>query len=317
MDINEAIRNEILREEQRKLEKKYSEKTLRDAIAQDILLIDANMAKVQHGVSLLDEWLTGEHSDEKQERLNQIRDFNLEDLTLTAFSVTAECRRPELFVGIAAAFAHRLGFDDHAAAVKTAAEILTVLCYSGGFSMNKETKYSPWMIENMLILSRETDQLADRVMFIPPMICQPETVKHAYASPYLTFDEPVMTGKAELTHQGEIGLDVINTQNSIALSIDMNFVRLCAELPPEGIEDEDGELDHTGHIDRTVDWSTFRQQSASLYEELVDAGNKFYMTWKPDQRLRLYAKGYHINPQGRPFKKAMLNFHKKEVVTGF
>ena len=44
--------------------------------------------------------------------------------------------------------------------------------------------------------------------------------------------------------------------------------------------------------------------------------HKFWLQNKVDKRGRIYTSGYHLNPQGSSFKKAMLNLKKKEIVTG-
>lgn len=304
---------------QKNLEGRYSERALRSRILQTIRTDPSNAALVESGAAQLREWLMSGFDDEKETRLDPIHKMDLEELTADVFVITTTCFRPETLVGVASRVAHKLGFADTADAVKTAAEIITILSYTGAFLLQKPSKYAQWFVTNNLAMPAEVIEMADRVMFILPMVSRPEPIKSAYHSPYETFNETVMTGKAELTHKGEIGIDVINTQNQVALSIDEEFLNVCEEKPPTDLDDVDDadNVDFTGRTTKRENWETFRKESLTAYKELIECGNKFYMTWKPDQRLRLYANGYHINPQGRPFKKAMLNFHKKEVVTGF
>jgi DNA-directed RNA polymerase len=47
---------------------------------------------------------------------------------------------------------------------------------------------------------------------------------------------------------------------------------------------------------------------------MFTAGNRFYMTHKYDKRGRTYSQGYHINPQGNDWNKAVIEFADKEVI---
>lgn len=42
-------------------------------------------------------------------------------------------------------------------------------------------------------------------------------------------------------------------------------------------------------------------------------GNEFYLTHRYDTRGRTYSQGYHVNPQGNDWNKAIVEFAKEEV----
>ena len=298
--------------DQTEIENLYSIKHLRELIRTDLTTIETNIAMIQTGVSLLEEWLSQTHSSEKQERLLQLKRIDLEELVTSIFEITALCDSPELFVGICGQVAHKLGFSDHSTAIVTTAEICTILCYTRAFELIKDGKYAPWTVKSLVELNQQTFESMKRVMFLPPMVCKPEPLTSAWESPYLSFNEPVMTGRTEFTHSGDIGLDVINQQTSVALSLCPRFLSFCKELEPDG-SDEDKMEFKTQQVEQ---WSVFKSQSEKVYKLLIDNGNEFYMGWKTDQRLRIYATGYHINPQGRPYKKAMIELAKKEPIEG-
>ena len=44
----------------------------------------------------------------------------------------------------------------HKAAITTTAEIVTILCYTGAFTLRKENKYAQWMVHSDLALADET-----------------------------------------------------------------------------------------------------------------------------------------------------------------
>ena len=301
---------------QTELEEVYSEKALRTAIKKDIA--EHNAPRVQEGVTRLREWLNTNHAPEKQERLENLTKLDLTELVYSVFTTIAQSSQNnwEPLVSISGQVAHKLGFNDHEAAITTTAEIVTILCYTGAFTLRKENKYAQWMVHSDLALSEETYNLIERQMFIPPMISKPQKIKTSWESPYYTFNEAVMTGKSELNNSGNIGLDVINTQNHVALTLNEEFLNTVEELPPNNVDTDEECNTYTNLTSKREEWEVFKKESEWVYSLMVEHGNKFYLSWKPDQRLRLYAKGYHINPQGRPYKKAMIELHHKELVTG-
>jgi hypothetical protein len=53
-------------------------------------------------------------------------------------------------------------------------------------------------------------------------------------------------------------------------------------------------------------------ETDNIIDYLLENGNKFYFGWKYDKRGRSYSQGYHINPQGNAYRKAMLSYADKE-----
>mgnify|MGYP006087079407 CR=1 FL=1 len=303
-------------QEQEAIEEQYSDNALKLAIRKDVY--DCNIPRVEEGVAFLDEWLKKDHSKLKRQRLDQLKDLNLTDLVITTFAAIAQSSQSkwEPFVSISGQVAHKLGMDDHKHAITTTAEIVTILCYTGAFTLQKDGKYAQWMIHSDLYLSEETYKMIDCHMFLPPMVSKPKTIKNCWESPYYTFNEAVMTGRSDLNNNKNIGIDVINKQTNIALTLNEEFLKSVAELPPNNLDKDEDCDTFTDLTKKREEWDVFKKESEEVYSLMVENGNKFYLAWKPDQRLRLYAKGYHINPQGRPYKKAMIELHHKDIVTG-
>lgn len=55
-------------------------------------------------------------------------------------------------------------------------------------------------------------------------------------------------------------------------------------------------------------------ETDNVIDYLLENGNKFYFGWKYDKRGRSYSQGYHVNPQGNAYRKAMLSYADKEVL---
>lgn len=57
------------------------------------------------------------------------------------------------------------------------------------------------------------------------------------------------------------------------------------------------------------------KETDNVINYLLENENKFWFDWKVDFRFRMYSQGYHVNPQGNAYRKAMLVFHDKEELT--
>jgi len=57
------------------------------------------------------------------------------------------------------------------------------------------------------------------------------------------------------------------------------------------------------------------KETDNTIDYLLENGNQFYFGWKFDKRGRQYSQGYHINPQGNEYRKAMLSFANKKLLT--
>jgi len=57
------------------------------------------------------------------------------------------------------------------------------------------------------------------------------------------------------------------------------------------------------------------RETNDVVDYLLENGNQFYFGWKYDKRGRSYSQGYHTNIQGNEYRKAMLRFSNKELLT--
>lgn len=261
--------------------------------------------KIDNGVDLLQQWLDQDYYPSKEKRIAGLRNLDLRLLVEKIFTKIAYCQIPETFVSVTAQLAGYLGFDDREASIQTIAEVVAVLCQTDAFDITKESDQASLMIQSRIPLPKEILDAASRARYPLPMVCLPKKVRSNYMSPYLTFNESQILGKGN-SHSGDICLDVINTQNSIPLKLCTDFLSSVEETPTKPLES----------AEQMQLWEQFKRDSYHTYWMLVKQGNRFYITNKVDKRGRLYAQGYHVNPQGTSFKKAILEFAEEEYVTG-
>lgn len=291
---------------QRSNEYRFSRKHIDGYIQQEILNNPDMVAKLNHGVQLLEDYRSQTYNyDSKNARIAQIQRLELEPLVLKIFTQIAYCQVEELFTSVTAQLAGRLGFSDKTDAIKTVAEMVAVLCMTDAFDINKADRSASLMVYSQIPLSESLLRYVAQSKYLPPMVCEPLTITHNMESAYLTHNDCVIL-KHYNAHTDDVCLDVINTQNKIPLSLNTAFLSSIEEEPTFTFKDPE----------QMEQWHKFKVESYETYVMLVNQGNRFYLTQKVDKRGRLYAQGYHVSFQGTAFKKAAVDFADGEVIEG-
>jgi hypothetical protein len=161
------------------------------------------------------------------------------------------------------------------------------------------------MVQSCINFDEELMKFIQNSRYLPPMVCLPLELTDNYSSGYLTHKDGLVLGKAN-NHSGDLCLDVLNTMNRVALSLNTDFISKVEEEPTF-------ELVTTEQMHQ---WNIFKRQSYATYLTLAKNGNCFYLTHKVDMRGRIYSQGYHVNTEGVGHKKAMVELANKEQVTG-
>ncbi len=246
---------------------------------------DTMPAKIQQGVSLVNNYLNGTYYESKAKRINQLVGLDITKVVIDVFVGIAYCLRPQLFTSVSAQLAGRLHLSDKADAIKTTAELLAVLCLTDVFDISKDNKFASLEVVSRIKLSAKIVEYIENSHYLPPMICEPLELTNNYSSGYLTHNDSLILGNGN-HHDGDICLDVLNIMNKTALRLDTDY--LC-KVEEEATFD----LDTPEKIEQ---WKIFKTQSYGIYELLAKQGNQFYMTHRVDKRGRIYSQGYHINP---------------------
>jgi len=160
------------------------------------------------------------------------------------------------------------------------------------------------MVKANFSLEEKTKQFIANTKYLPPMLVPPREITSNRSCGYLTKTESVILGKMN-HHDKPLALDVLNISNNIALSLDRSMLRFHekSKKPLDSLEKIDNHR-------RMVN------SSKVVYKELIEQGNKFFLTWRPDKRGRVYSQGYHVNLQSTSYKKALINLHEKHLITG-
>lgn len=289
--------------QQELVEKQYNKKHIDKKVREWVL--EAHQDKIDAGVQLVKEYLNKTYYTSKNTRVAQIKGMDLPSLVLDIYVGIAYCVTPELFTSITAQMAGKLKFNDKPDAIKTVAELISVLCFTDVFDIFKPVGSLSLHIKFNLAIPAELLTFIHNTAFLPPMLCEPKEVVNNHTSGYLTHDDSLVLGKGN-NHEGDLCLDVINKMNKVALKLDIQFLSTLNETPTFVLDDQD-KLDQ---------WNKFIKQSYSFYLLLATHNNEFYLTHKVDKRGRIYAQGYHLNTQGTAFKKSCIELANEELVEG-
>lgn len=260
---------------------------------------------VTAGTELVNQWLNNTFYESKQQRLEQLKHLDLEELILQIMVASAYFQRPQTLVTVTSLMAHHLGFDDRRDAILTVAELVAVVCWTGAFTLWKDEPDSSMMFISNLQFSQDQTEALNRAMYPLPMVCEPEPVTSNFHSPYLTFNDCRILGKKN-GHTGDICLDVLNTQMRVPLKLNLQFLSTVDEPKPKDWET----------LEQQQNWDQFKQDSYRVYHLIAHQTHRFWLDQKVDKRGRIYAQGYHITTQGSPFKKAMIELANEEYVEG-
>jgi hypothetical protein len=174
--------------------------------------------------------------------------------------------------------------------------------------------WNPTLKQFILIfnISDEVQADIDRFQFPLPMVVHPQKVKDNFDNGYMLTRGSLILRNNH--HDDDICLDHINKLNDIKLCHDHDTAHM--------IKNQWRDLDKAKPTETQADYEK-RVRAFEKYDrtakEVIDLllvyGNEFYLTHKYDKRGRSYCQGYHVNYQGAPWNKAVIELAEKEVVT--
>ena len=302
-------------------EKTFSKKFIVQQAVDDLLTCESIVNKLNRGIEYVNTWLNKDHDIDRELRLLAVRELDIKELVMQVVAcISLECQKPMKLVSVASLCARHLNMSDKVEAIHTMAEIIAVLGETDLFD-NKKTKEG-WIVISRVELDNEVTQYADNALYLPPLIIKPRKIRHNRDSGYITQrGESLILGFYENHHDDNICLDVLNILNSNEYELDTDFINQYEEQWHRQ-ELSQQEYEELSHADREIynmderNWEKFQEQGKFFQTLMIHHGNSFYLCNKVDKRGRIYSSGYHVNPQGSSFKKAMVNFKHHEIPTG-
>ena len=108
-----------------------------------------------------------------------------------------------------------------------------------------------------------------------------------------------------------INKGVINKLQSVAWEVNEEILPYISdELSPS-----EEPLSAFEEAERLKSFKLRDKETDVIIDYLLENGNRFYFGWKYDTRGRSYSQGYHINIQANEYRKAMISYADKELLT--
>lgn len=293
------------------IENMYSRGNIRELVIADIEASDFGESLFD-ALELLDDYLENwpSYYESKAQRVQQLQTCldqeTMEELIIELMIIVLSIDGVVPIQSVAHQLATVLNFDDIFDGIKTASEIIAVICKTDIYDIiaARDSETGSLMISSNFTLEDTTLIAINRTKYLPPMLCAPMILEANIHNGYMTKNESVILG-ADNHHNDYVALDAINIISAIPLSLDTTVLRE-QELPTKPLDTPEKVSNHARMISSSI----------AVYNELVDNDNVFYFTWKFDKRGRMYSQGYHVNIQSTEYKKACINFAEKFTITG-
>lgn len=152
----------------------------------------------------------------------------------------------------------------------------------------------------------------DRFQFPLPMVVPPQPVRSNTQTGYMLSRGSVILRDNHT--EDDVYLDHLNRMNAIPLvvnrdvlaSIQNSWKNIDKAKPGESPQDFDK---------RRRAFDKFNRTAQDVIDALTALGETHYITHRYDKRGRTYCVGYHVNPQGNSWNKAITHLAEKEYVT--
>lgn len=162
-------------------------------------------------------------------------------------------------------------------------------------------------------VSEDVQTLLDRYQYPLPMICKPTLIEDNFHTGYHTIFGLVILNGSKYFANLDVCLDHLNRMNAVPLVLDFGVIRSNEGKYIKPIRKEGESYDDFRK--RLKQAAMFYDVSVKVMEGIAELSPVLYLTHKYDRRGRCYASGYHINPQGTDYNKAVLQLYHKEVLT--
>ncbi|QDP56451.1 MAG: hypothetical protein Tp152SUR00d2C52646391_47 [Prokaryotic dsDNA virus sp.] len=299
-------------QQQLDLELRYSKKNIRKIIEKELLEdLDMRLHFMQAFISFK-EWVKHDPGYESKRtrlnilklELNKVTDFFL--YVLTPLLASNETMSIQAVCGATMGWFNNTLFADFTTRdkVTTAAELIVLMAEADLVDIDFN-EYNEMYVTACMELDEDTIELINSFMYVPPSLIPPMAYQDVSTDgSYSNVDGSCMLGHHLARNTPNIAVDALNLYAQQALTLDTEVLKIP--------EKSNKPLDT---IEKKRQFELLVNTSKQVYNEILDAGNRFYLRYGYDSRGRMYSKGHHINIQSTEYKKALINFAKGEITS--
>lgn len=153
----------------------------------------------------------------------------------------------------------------------------------------------------------------DTYQYPLPLVIKPKKVKDNFDRGYYTTSGSIILKNNH--HDFDVCLDHINRVNSIPLMMNVETVSMVKNSW-KGLDKQKEDETRADYLRRVKAFKRYDDVAHNVIDIMVQCGNRFYLTHRPDKRGRIYSQGHHINYQGNDWNKATVEFADGEAVCG-
>lgn len=162
-----------------------------------------------------------------------------------------------------------------------------------------------------LDIEPETKAEMELYQYPLPMVIPPKPVNQNTDTGMFTIKGSIILKNNH--HEDDVCLDHINRVNQTAYRINADTVRLVRNSWA-GLDHQKADETEAEYKTRVKAFQKYDRVSRDVIDNLVMNEDPFYLTNKYDKRGRTYAQGYHTNPQGNGWNKAVIEFAEAELL---
>lgn len=307
---------------QAELEQEYSKQASNEYLIELVLAEPMFLNMIGDAIELIQEWAESESAYEsKKLRKESVLLMDLKDVVQKIVCDVLALRSTATLASMASQLGQTLGFADTREGITLAGELLAVMLPVGLYQIGPLYKGGQYHVVPSLTLSHEERLIVEKALYLPPMIEKPRKLKGNRSSPYQTVKgKSLILGGSIKHHEGWLCLDVLDTMNRTKLRIASDFLDAVEEDYELDIEELKVKFAKkpVSELNRAIkqDADNFNLYKDQQYQLLpiYESIDCFYMAHRVDNRGRIYSQGFHINPQGNSYKKAMIELAKAETI---
>jgi len=160
-------------------------------------------------------------------------------------------------------------------------------------------------------ITQEVQDDLDRFQYPLPMVVEPRDIKKNTDTGYFLNQGSVILRNNH--HADDVCLDHLNRMNKIKLTINADTAQMIKNKWKNLDKCKEGET-REDFEKRKKAFKKYDRTAKDVMKVLMEHSDHFYITHKYDKRGRVYCQGYHVNYQGTPWNKAVVELADKELV---
>lgn len=160
-------------------------------------------------------------------------------------------------------------------------------------------------------ISQDVQDELDMYQYPLPMVVMPRKVRTNRDTGMLETGGSLILKNNH--HEDDICLDHINRSNRIEFAINFHVADMVKNQW-KGLDKPKPGEDRREFEKRKKAFAKYDRTARDVMQIITHYDNKFHLLHKYDKRGRTYCQGYHVNYQGAPWNKAVVEFANKEFI---